>query len=160
MGVDRGPLPDLNWVHACYGDSDYYTDLYGELLHTMSAPEVTAAVVNYQEIDLLDFASVAEFIHEYRINVANLTYVLYELDKPKRSAVVQLLVRELYPPGVLLVSEPHKELHTQGAVVELFHAGDSTPQTLCFITDGHYKGHVLPLDDYDAFMAKYPIEFI
>jgi hypothetical protein len=160
LGVDRGPMPDLNWVHACYGDSDYYTHLYGELLATLSAPEVKAAAVSYKEIDLLNFTSVAEFIHKHKINVANLTYVLYELEQHKRSAIVEMLTRELYPPGVLLISEPHKELHTQGAVVELFHAGDSTPQTLCFITDGHYKGHVLPLDDYDAFVAKYPIEYI
>jgi hypothetical protein len=159
LGVDRGPLPDLEWVHTCYGQSDYYALLYNELLTTLAAPEVRTADVIYRELDLLDFGAVIRFIHQHEINVANLTYVLYELDRAKRSAIVELLAHELYPPGVLLVSEPHKELQTQGAVVEFFHKGQITPQTLCFVTDGHYKGYVLPLEDYEPFIRKYPIDY-
>jgi hypothetical protein len=159
LGVDRGPMPDINWVHACYGKSEYYTHLYNELLQTTAAPEVKTAEVDYEEVDLLNFKSVAAFIHKYKINVANLTYVLYEMERTKRSEVVRMLISELHPPGILLISEPHKELHTQGAVVEFFHTGDRIPQTLCYITDGHYKGYVLPLEDYDAFTEKYPIEY-
>lgn len=91
--------------------------------------------------------------------MANLTYVLYELESAKRSAVVEMLARELYPPAVILVSEPCRELHAQGAIVEFFHAGNTAPQILCFVTDGHYKGYVLPLEDYDSFIGKYPIEY-
>jgi hypothetical protein len=159
FGVDRGPMPDLNWVHACYGRSPYYAHLYNELLHTRASLEVKTAEVEYEEIDLLDSGSVLAFIHEHKINVANLTYVLYELERPKRSAIVRMLIRELYPPGILLVSEPHKELHSQGVVVELFNARENLQQNLCYVTDGHYKGYVLPLEDYDAFMEKYPIEY-
>jgi hypothetical protein len=159
LGVDRGPMPDLNWVRSCYGKSEYYAHLYNELLCTMASPEVNTAEVGYEEIDLLDFRSVATFIHKHKINVANLTYVLYELERSKRSAIVKMLMSELYPPGILLVSEPQKELHSQGAVVEFFHAGESIPQTLCYVTDGHYKGYILPLEDYDAFVEKYPIEY-
>lgn len=158
-GVDRGPLPDLEWVHNCYGQSEYYALLYNELLTTLEAPEVKMADVTYRELDLLDFGAVVRFIRQHEINVANLTYVLYELDRAKRSAIVELLARELYPPGVLLVSEPHKELQTQGAVVEFFHNGQITPQTLCFVTDGHYKGYVLPLDDFESFTLTYPIAY-
>ena len=159
LGVDRGPMPDLNWVHSCYGQSDYYAHLYTELLDTLSAPEVKMTKAEYKEIDLLDFKSVAAFIREHEINVANLTYVLYELEPAKRSEVVEVLTEALYPPGILLVSEPHRELHSQGAVVEFFHSGETMPETLCFVTDGHYKGYVLPLEDYDAFVEKYPIEY-
>jgi hypothetical protein len=159
LGVDRGPMPDLNWVHACYGKSEYYSHLYNELLYTRASPEVKTAEVSYEEIDLLNFESVAAFIHTYKINVANLTYVLYELERAKRSAIVKMLIGELYPPGILLVSEPHKELHSQGVVVEFFHSGASALQTLCYVTDGHYKGYILPLEDYDAFVDKYPIEY-
>jgi hypothetical protein len=42
MGVDQGPMPDLNWVHACYGESEYYAHLYSELLNAVAAPEVRA----------------------------------------------------------------------------------------------------------------------
>ena len=159
LAVDRGPMPDLRWVHACYGESDYYAHLYSELLNALSAPEVKMVEVDYEEIDLLDFGSVTAFIRDHKINVANLTYVLYELDRTKRSEVLEMLAGELYPPAILLVSEPHRELHAQGAVVEFFHSGESIPQTLCFVTDGHYKGYVLPLEDYDAFVEKYPIEY-
>ena len=159
LGVDKGPMPDLNWVHNCYGESEYYGRLYSELLQTLSTPEVNTAEVDFQEIDILDFNAVATFIHQQKINVANLTYVLYELDREKRSAVVDMLISELSPPGILLVSEPHKDLHSQGAVVEFFHAGSVVPQTLCFVTDGHYKGYVLPLEDYEIFVEKYPIEY-
>jgi hypothetical protein len=72
LGVDRGPMPDLNWVHACYGRSEYYTNLYNELLHTIASSEVKTAEVGYEEIDLLDFRSVAAFIHKHKINAANL----------------------------------------------------------------------------------------
>jgi hypothetical protein len=159
FGVDRGPMPDLNWVHACYGKSQYYAHLYNELLHTRASPEVKTAEVEYKEIDLLDFGSVVAFIHTHKINVANLTYVLYELERAKRSAIVKMLISVLYPPGILLVSEPHKELHSQGVVVELFNARENFQQTLCYVTDGHYKGYILPLEDYDTFMEKYPIEY-
>jgi hypothetical protein len=159
LGVDRGPMPDLNWVHACYGKSEYYAHLYNELLHTIASSEVKKADVGYAEIDLLNFGSVADFIREHKVNVASLSYVLYELESAKRSAIVKMLVSELYPPGVLLVSEPHKELHSQGVVVEFYHSGNDTPQTVCYVTDGHYKGYILPLEDYDAFVEEYPIEY-
>lgn len=159
QGVDKGPLPDLQWVHSCYGESEYYARLYNELLRTMDDSEVRAADVSYQEIDLLDFEAVATFIHQHEINAANLTYVLYEFERAKRSAIVEMLVRELHPPGVLLVSEPHKELHAQGVVVELFEDSNATPQTLCYITDGHYRGYVLPLEDYEGFTNQHPIEY-
>jgi pimeloyl-ACP methyl ester carboxylesterase len=159
QGVDRGPLPDLDWVRACYGQSEYYAELYNELLCTLEVPAIKDADVRYQEIDLLNSASIAEFIHQHKINVANLSYVLYELERGERSAIVEMLARELHPPAVLLVSEPHKELHAQGSVVEFFHSGETTPQTLCFVTDGHYKGFVLPLEDYDAFIKRYPIAY-
>lgn len=160
LGVDRGPMPDLNWVHACYGKSEYYAHLYNELLYAMASPEFKTEEVSYEEVDLLDFKAVAAFIHKHKINVANVTYVLYEFERAKRSAIVKMLVNELYPPGILLVSEPQKELHSQGAVVELFHAGENVPQTLFYVTDGHYKGYILPLEDYDDFVEKYPIEYL
>ena len=44
-------------------------------------------------------------------------------------------------------------------MVEFFHNGSSKPQTLCFVSDGHCKGYVLPLDDYENFVREYPIEY-
>jgi hypothetical protein len=157
LGVDRDPLPDLSWVHACYGSSQYYARLYDELLDVLQAPEVAAADARFEGLDILDVDALAEFIERHRVNAANLSYVLYELDRRERAAVIDLIVARLLPPGVLIVSEPHNELHGQGTVVELYHDGDPKPQTICFVSDGHFKGYVIPLDDYDQFIRDNPI---
>lgn len=157
LGVDRGPFPDLPWVRACYGPSQYYTRLYGELLDVLEAPEVVEADARLEELDILDLDALAEYIGRNHVNAANLSYVLYELDRRRRAAVIDLIVGCLQPPGVLIVSEPHNELHGQGTVVELYHGGDPKPQTICFVSDGHFKGYVIPLDDYDQFVRDHPI---
>ena len=116
--------------------------------------------MTYWELDLLDFGTVARFIHQHKINVANLTYVLYELDVAKRSAIVELLARELYPPSVLLRFGTAQGTALHGVPSSsFFHNGQTTPQTLCFVTDGHYKGYVLPLEDYEPFTRNYPIAY-
>jgi hypothetical protein len=158
-GIDRGPMPDLAWVRACYGRSEYYETLYSELIETMANPEVQRSPVSFHEIDLLDRRALAEFIDEHRINVANLTYVLYELDLPARKKVLQTIIDSLHPPGVLLVTEPSDELRRQGCFVDLYHNKSSKPLALCYVSDGHFKGHVLPLEDYDKFVKKYPIHY-
>jgi hypothetical protein len=157
FGVDRGPLPDVDWVRACYGESDYYSSLYDELLRSMTAPEVADSDVQYAEIDLLDLESLIEFIHRHQINAANLTYVLYEFERAKRTMIVDALIRELYEPGALIIVEPKNGLERQGAIVEFFHHGDSRPQTLCYVSDGHCKGYIIPLDDYEGFSRDYPL---
>jgi hypothetical protein len=157
LGVDKGPLPDLDWVHACYGRSEYYTNLYDELLRALHTPDVSTTNVQYEKLDLLDIEALGAFIHQHKINAANFSYVLYELESGMRTKIVEALVRELHPPGVLIVAEPHRELQGQGTVVELFHNGDVTPRTLCFVSDGHYKGYVIPLDDYESFARSFPI---
>jgi hypothetical protein len=158
-GVDRGPMPDLDWVRACYGQSDYYFKLFGELVSSLDEPEVKEAEVICTELDLLDYDALSIFIHRNRVNAANLTYVLYEFDRRKRAELIDFLVRELHPPGALIIAEPNQELHGQGAVVEFFHNGDSSPLTLCYVSDGHYKGYVIPLDEYESFSLEYPIAY-
>lgn len=158
-GIDRGPMPDLDWVRACYGESEYYANLFGELLWTLETAEVKSADVNYAAIDLLDSGELVRFIRHFRINAVNLSYVLYEFEHHTRSNIIEAILRELQPPGIMLVSEPHRELHSQGTVVELFRRGASRPMTLCYVSDGHYKGYVIPLDDYDAFIRDHPIEY-
>ena len=159
LGVDRGPLPDLSWVHACYGSSQYYARLYDELLDVLHAPDVTDCNASFEELDILNLDALDEFICRHHVNVANLSYVLYELDKRKRAAVIELIIARLQPPGLLMVSEPHQELHGQGTVVELYHEGNPKPRTICFVSDGHFKGHVIPLDDYDQFTTEHPIAY-
>jgi hypothetical protein len=156
-GVDRGPMPDLQWVHACYGQSRYYSDLYEELLLTLTEPEIRNATVSFQELDLLDVKALDYFIRANSINAANLTYVLYELDQAARRNIIDTVIGALSYPGILMVTEPSEELHRQGCVVEIYHNGSLEPTTFCFVSDGHFKGYVLPLDDYESFLRRYPI---
>lgn len=158
-GVDRGPMPDVEWVRACYGVSEYYRTLYNELETSIHDPQVQDARVLYHEFDLLDRTALVTFLQDYRINAINLSYVLYELEEIKRRQVLDILVRELPRPGIIIVTEPQDELHREGCVVEVFSKGDREPATLCFVSDGHFMGYVIPLDDYQDFFSKARIEF-
>ena len=73
--------------------------------------------------------------------------------------MIETIVHELHPPGVLLVTEPANELHRQGCVVDLFDNRSLEPMSLCYVSDGHFIGYVLPLDDYDAFTHTRPISY-
>jgi hypothetical protein len=158
-GVDRGPMPDVEWVRACYGLSEYYTALYNELETSLHDPQVRDAQVLYHELDLLDEVALVSFIRHHHINAINLSYVLYELEDIKRRQVIDILTRELPRPGIIIITEPRDELHREGCVVEVFVKDNQEPSTLCFVSDGHFMGYVIPLDDYQEFMSKAPIEY-
>ena len=152
-------MPDLRWVRACYGVSDYYARLYGELLFTLSASEVQVADVRHEEFDLLDTEALTSFVKRHKINAVNLSYVLYELRPESRLNIVETLVRALYPPGVVIVTEPREELAGQGCTVTLFDQLCDSPQLVCAVSDGHFMGAVTPLMDYRAFVSRYPVYF-
>jgi len=159
FGVDQGPMPDLQWVHQCYGSSPYYSRLYRELLLTLETPEVKSAKVSYHEIDILDHDSIAQFIRNHRINAVNLCYVLYELEPSRRKAVIDAVRSELSTPGMIIVTEPHGELTQPGCTIELYRPADHAPERICSVSDGHFRGHILPLDDYESFVERYPIHY-
>jgi hypothetical protein len=152
-------MPSLDWVHSCYGLSDYYDTLYRELQASLNDPEVQKAPVEFYELDLLDETALVTFIREHKINTVNLSYVLYEMEPERRRQVIRIVTRELYPPALLLVTEPREELHREGCVVELFSSNSLDPLSICFVSDGHFQGHILPLDDYTQFIGNYPIAF-
>lgn len=92
FGLDRGSMPDLAWVHACYGRSDHYADLYQELVRAVRTPGVRDAHVAYVEADLVDTGSLARFLRQNKINVMTLSYILYELAPATRTRVLQTLL--------------------------------------------------------------------
>jgi hypothetical protein len=159
FGADRGPLPDRRWVSTCYGPSDYYSGLYKELLLTLDTPEVRDAAVKYEELDILDSEALASFISRYQINAVNICYVLYELEPARRDQVIETLAKSLYPPGVVIVTEPRGELTKPGCTVAFYDMDDAAPMAVCAVSDGHFVGHVSPLDDYDSFTNRYPIAY-
>ncbi|XVU28691.1 hypothetical protein ACQPZJ_17045 [Actinoplanes sp. CA-054009] len=159
FGVERGPRPDIRWVRACYGATDYYTDLYHELEISMSAPEVAGAEVAYGEFDILDHEQLASFIGQERINAVNLSYVLYEIEPERRGRIVDVLREAMLPPKLIIVTEPVAELTRPGCTVTLYEESQASPQRLCAVSDGHFRGRVTPLDDYTSFVERCPVLF-
>lgn len=157
FGVDRGPLPDLGWVHSCYGSSGYYDDMYQELLMTLRCADVRRAVVRYVPLDLLDRDAVAQFVRRYRINAVNLCYVLYELTAPRRRELIDLLADVLRPPRIIVAMEPQDELTGPGCTVTYWDESLTGQLEVCAVSDGHFRGRVVPRSGYTTFVDRYPI---
>ncbi len=47
FGIELDPIPDLAWVHGCYGPSEYYDRLFQEMRDTLAIPEVRAASFSF-----------------------------------------------------------------------------------------------------------------
>lgn len=158
IGVDRGPLPDLEWVQSCYGSSRYYTKMFDELLSTLDVLAQENEPTELIEVDLLDTAMLAAFLRDNRIHAVNMSYVLYEIERGRRDKIVQTVLEGLRPPGIVVITEPRGELTQQGCDV-LVHCHDRpAPYKVCRVSDGHFTGEVTALSDYLEFTAKYPIE--
>lgn len=155
-GVDRGPLPDLDWVRACYGPSAYYDERFQELLEVLALPEVAGAEVELVELDFTDPAALREFLTEHRINAVNLCYTLYEIPPPERGRVLSVLRDTLPTPGLIIVTEPNQDLARSGCVVSVH---DTTQpaipwQPVCTVSDGHFRGgRVERLAGYHEFLG-------
>lgn len=159
FGVDRGPMPDLDWVTACYGSSGYYRALHRELLYSLTVPEVSAAAVCLTELDLTDIEALADFVATNRINAVNLCYSLYELAPSCRTLVIRTLADCLAEPKVIIVTEPSGNLAEPGCRVTFYDNGTTEPLRICHVSDGHFRGWVAPLEDYDVFRERYGIAF-
>lgn len=157
FGVERGPRPDLRWVRACHGATDYYAELYRELEISLSTPGVATVDVSYSEFDILELEKLASFVHRHRINAVNLSYVLYEIEPDRRDHIIDVLREAMHSPKIIIVTEPVAELAKPGCTVTLHDESRSTPQRLCTVSDGHFKGSVSPLEDYASFVSRYPI---
>lgn len=91
-----------------------------------------------------------------RVGAGNLCYVLYEMEEGCRDRIIANVVEAMAPPGLLLVTEPCGELTRQGCIVRL-HAKGAETLDICRVSDGHFKGEVVPLRDYDRFFAGHPM---
>jgi len=159
FGVDRGDRPSLDWVHACYGRSPYYASLYEELLSVVRFLESTPQEVAYVSLDMLDPAALADFVRRNDINAVNLCYTLYEIDAALRERVLGTLLTAMSRPCVVIVTEPYGALTQRGCTVSVYDHENPTPLAVCAVSDGHFVGNVDRLDDYDRFVADYPIAF-
>lgn len=158
FAVDRGPMPDLSWVRACHGRSAYYTGLYRELVTVLETPEVADADVRFADVDLLDRRALSTFVRHHGINAVNLCYTLYQLAPERRADVIDTLRGALRSPGVIIVTEPHAELTQPGCAVTVFEEKTPSPRLVCSVSDGHFRGSVLPGEDFHSFVREYPID--
>ncbi|MGH7928524.1 MAG: hypothetical protein ACREQV_12095 [Candidatus Binatia bacterium] len=157
FGVDRKPMPDLDWVRTCYGLSPYYNELLGELLSSLEEADVRSAQVSLAELDLLNIGMIRSFIRKEAINSVNLSYVLYELNGDLRGQILDVLISELKSPGLIIVAEPNSELTQQGCSISLYLDNDPCPLELCTVSDGHFRGTVFPGADFGLFQSRFPI---
>lgn len=155
-GVDRGPFPDLAWVRACHGPSGYYQERFTELLEVLAVPEVAAAEVDLVELDFTDPAGLRRFLRRHRINAVNLCYTLYELTPPERERVLSVLRETLPVPGLVIVTEPHRDLTRPGCTVAVLDTTRPGPglRPVCTVSDGHFRGEVRPQEGYDEFLGE------
>lgn len=83
-------------------------------------------------------------------------YVLYEMEQRCRDRIIANVVEAMALPGLLLVAEPCRELTRQGCIVRLY-AKDAETLEICRVSDGHFKGEIIPLRDYDRFFTEHPM---
>ncbi|MGK5554319.1 hypothetical protein ACSNOI_22150 [Actinomadura kijaniata] len=159
LGVDCGPMPDLEWVRSCYGSSDYYAELFAELVFTLDVLAEEGRRSRFHQVDLLDRAALTTFLRDNAVHAGNLSYVLYEIPPDARADLVATLREEMRPPGLLIVTEPRAELTRQGCDVLVYRQGRREPYRLCTVSDGHFKGKVTALEDYREFFARHPVTF-
>lgn len=155
IGIDRSPLPDLQWVRNCYGPSRYYDALFQELLWVVHRPEVTTSDAVLVEMDMLDLGELRALIRRERIQAINCSFVLYQYESAVRSEVIAEMVTSMVPPGLLISMEPRGDLTLQGCQIVLYGAGVLDPIRFATVSDSHFVGQVLRADHYDAFTKAY-----
>ncbi|MEU2977640.1 hypothetical protein ABZ678_11695 [Streptomyces hirsutus] len=156
-GVDRPPLPTLEWVRTCHGPSDYYEQRLAEVLWSLeqsslkqssreqSSPERpgnAADEVRLLPLDLLDSPRLAGFLTEHRINVVTCNFVLYQYGSGTREELVRTVMRALGTPGLLLVMEPSHALARKGCTVHAYRDGSTEPLHVADVSDAHFMGDV------------------
>jgi hypothetical protein len=142
-GVDRHPLPTLDWVRTCHGPSDYYEQRFEEVLWSLDQSKAAAQDVLLQPLDLLDSPRLADLLTSLRINVVTCNFVLYQYDEDVRKQVVDTVMGALGVPGLLLVMEPSHKLARMGCTVHAYRDGSSDPLHVADVSDGHFMGVVM-----------------
>ncbi|WEH41346.1 DUF2332 family protein [Streptomyces sp. AM 2-1-1] len=140
-GVDRPPLPTLDWVRTCHGPSDYYERRFEEVLWSIDQSG-TAGEPLIRALDILDLAGLSAFLKAHDINVVTCNFVLYQYSADVRKQIIETVTEALKAPGMLLSMEPSHELTRMGCVVHAYRAGGEGPLHLADVSDAHFMGEV------------------
>lgn len=155
FGIDRPPFPDLEWVRACYGESEHYQKMFDELRWAQSLPEVADASVAFTELDMQKLDHLSEFLTRNRVNAVVFSYVLFELRADGQQAIIDTVLESMPSPSMVIVMDPRPELMYRGCAVTLYLDGDNNPLDFAVVSDGHFIGDVLPQRDYAQFADRY-----
>lgn len=147
-GVDRPPLPTLDWVRACHGPSDYYEQRFEEVRWSLEQAEPADTEAVLEPLDLLDQAALAGLLETRRINVVTCNFVLYQYTEDVTRRIVETVVGALGTPSLLLSMEPSHALTRMGCVVHAYLDGSPKPVLVADASDGHLVGTVTVHDGF------------
>lgn len=147
-GVDRAPLPTLEWVRACHGPSDYYDRRFGELLECVSHVDASGVDVQLAELDLLDLPALASCLARGRYNAIVCSFVLYQHEPWMRRSIIATVLDGLTDPGIFISMEPQPELARSGCRIDVYLAPERDPLHFADVSDGHFMGRLDPGTDY------------
>ncbi|MFH8448452.1 hypothetical protein ACH4CD_04365 [Streptomyces fungicidicus] len=141
-GVDRPPLPTLDWVRTCHGPSDYYERRFEEVLWSLEQSRKPGHDVVLRPLDLMDSPRLAAFLTDHRVNVVTCNFVLYQYGEDVRRELVRTVTGALDAPGLLLLMDPSHALARQGCTVHAYRDGSAEPLHIADVSDAHFMGDV------------------
>ena len=141
-GVDRSPLPTLEWVRTCHGPTDYYERRFAEVHWSWEQTAHQRNQVVFQPLDILDLPALRNYLASHRINVATCSFVLYQFDDAVKQRIIETVVESLGPGGLFLSMEPSHKLTRMGCAVRAWVDGVPDPLHVAHVSDGHFVGTV------------------
>jgi hypothetical protein len=155
FGIDKAPLPDLEWVRHCYGPSPYYDHLLSELMWVLDATQQSGHDVVTLEMDILDVEQLGDFMREHQIGAVNCSCVLYQYEAWVRDSIVSTVRDNLASPGLLVSMEPRPDLAAPGCHIQLTCTDQQRSFRFATVTDSHFIGQLRPAEDYQSFTDLY-----
>ena len=152
FGIDKAPLPDLEWVRHCCGPSPYYDHLFSELMWVLDVTRQPSNQVVTLELDILDLEQLGSFMRAHRIGAVNCSCVLYQYDKRVRDSVLSTICDNLISPGLLVSMEPQPDLAAPGCHIQLISSYQPRSFQFATVTDTHFIGQLRPAEDYQRFI--------
>ncbi|MER6630240.1 hypothetical protein ABT301_18735 [Streptomyces sp. NPDC000987] len=141
-GVDRAPLPTVEWVRTCHGPSDYYEQRFGEVLWSLEQAARPEHEVLLRPLDLLDSPRLEGFLKSFSFNVVTCNFVLYQYGEDVRRQLVRTVTGALGAPSLLLVMELSHALTRKGCTVHAYRDGSTEPLHIADVSDAHFIGEV------------------
>ncbi|WP_433511788.1 hypothetical protein ACQP2T_49715 [Nonomuraea sp. CA-143628] len=142
-GVDAPPLPNMDWVRACYGPSRYYEERFQELMWSFEQTAGVESDVLIRELDMLDLPRLADFILTNQFNVVTCNFALFQYAQSVQEAVERCVVQNMASPGLFLTMNPSHALLRPGCQVRGRLVGNTSELQLADASDAHLIGTII-----------------